>query len=108
MIEIKIKGLAEASRRLGDLRRRVQELEGKHEIPIKDIFRSDFMSKYTDFRSFDEMLDASGFKVRTSEDFAAILDGQWDAFVAARTRFKNWKEMREEGVRQYVEAKLRV
>jgi hypothetical protein len=107
MIEIKIKGLGEASRQLKDLGRRVQELEGTHEVPMKEVFSSDFMSKYTDFSSFNEMLDASGFKVQTSEDFAAIPDDQWDAFVSARTRFENWKEMREEGAREYIARRLR-
>jgi hypothetical protein len=65
------------------------------------------MSKYTDFSSFDEMLGGSGFKVETPEDFAAIPDDQWDAFVATRTRFENWKEMRETGAREYVAAKVR-
>ena len=66
------------------------------------------MSKYTDFSSFDEMLGASGFKAETPEDFAAIPDDQWDAFVATRTRFENWKDMREAGTREYVAGKLRL
>lgn len=108
MIEIKIKGLEEAARKLRDIGQRARELEGAHEAPMKEIFPVEFMSKYTDFSSFDGMLNASGFKIETLKDFAAIPDDQWDAFVSARTRFKNWMEMREAGIRGYVAGKLRV
>jgi hypothetical protein len=108
MINIKITGFGDAARKLRDLAQRTRELEGTHEVPMREIFRSEFMSKYTDFSSFDEMLDSSGFKVETPEDFAAIPDEQWDAFVATRTRFGNWKEMRETGAREYVAAKVRI
>jgi hypothetical protein len=106
MIKIETRGLDEAVRKLEDLGRRAAQLEGTHEVPMREIFSNGFMSKYTDFSSFDELLDASGFKVATKEDFAAIPDDQWDAFIAARTRFSSWKEMKEKGGRDYSSRKL--
>jgi hypothetical protein len=106
MINIKVKGFGEAARKLRDLAQRTRELEGTHKLPTEDVFPAGFMSKYTDFPSFPEMLRASDFKAATPRDFEAIPADQRDSFVAAHTRFKNWKEMRETATREYVRAKL--
>ena len=41
------------------------------------------------------MFEASGFAMETPEDFAAIPDAEWDAFIASRTRFADWRTMQE-------------
>ena len=69
-------------------------------------FPNKFMAEYTDFVSFDEMLSASGSKVTTQEEWAAIPDDQWDAFIAARTRFKDWKEMKGKAGAEWTLGKL--
>lgn len=106
MIKIKIEGLEEATRKLEDLSRKAQELDGKHEVAMSEMFPPAFMTRHTDFSSFSAMLNASGFKVETKEDFAAIPNAEWDAFVTSRTRFGSWKEMKDKGVQEYAIKKL--
>ena len=57
-----------------------------------------FMARYTDFRTPVEMFGASGSAVETPEDFAAIPDSEWDAFVANVTQFPDWYPMQERAV----------
>ena len=97
-----IKGLDELTR----LQKRVEELEGTHQVPFDQAFPPDFMIEFTDFTSIDEMFEASGFKADTEKDFAAIPDDEWDAFVARTTRFASWEEMRAEAGQRWAQKKL--
>ena len=51
------------------------------------------MAEHTDFATIEEMFEASGFTMETPEDFVAIPDAEWDAFIASRTRFADWRTM---------------
>jgi hypothetical protein len=88
------------------VQRRLEELDGTHQIPFDELFDPEFMIEFTDFTSIDEMLETSGFKTDTEEDFAAIPDAEWDQFVARTTRFANWHEMQQEAGNRWAQKKL--
>ncbi len=89
---LKITGIDEMQRKLRDLERKAQELDGK-EIPMSELLTPAFLRGCTRFSSFQELCSASGFKVSSKEDFEAIPDLEWDAFIARESRFATWKEM---------------
>ena len=68
-------------------------MAGEHSIPLTQLCPPAFMAEHTDFASIEEMFEASGFTLETSEDLAAIPDAEWDAFIASRTRFADWETM---------------
>lgn len=103
---IEVHGLNEFQNELRRLMKNLKELGGEHAVPLQEIFPPAFMHKHTDFDTIDAMLDASGFKIQTSDDFAAIPDSEWDAFVASRTRFNNWKRMLDTAIDEWVAGKL--
>ncbi len=80
--------------KLRELQRRAGQLDGEHSVSFAELFDDEFMLRHTDFPSIDAMLKASGFKVDTAEDFEAIPDDPWDAFIRERTRFTSWDEMK--------------
>jgi hypothetical protein len=72
------------------------EVMKKHETgaraitDIEQLFSDEFVSHNTDFKTFDEMLDAGGL------DKAEDLSGEvWSRFVAAHSRFSGFNEMFE-------------
>jgi hypothetical protein len=99
-------GFDDAIRRLHDLQRRAEELDGEHSVPMSELLSDDFMLRNTDFPSIGEMFAASGFTAQSQEDFAAIPDDQWDAFVRERTRFGSWKEMKGLAVQEWAARRL--
>lgn len=105
---IKITGLDEFTRKLKNLERQVQSLDGIHNIPVTELFPPEFMRRHTDFDTFGEMVDASGFKIESQEDFRNIPDQEWDDFVAERTRFLNWKDMMGAAGKAWASKKLRL
>jgi hypothetical protein len=102
MLDIKLDGLDDIHR----LQRKIEELEGTHQIPFDELYPPNFMIAFTDFASIDEMFAASGFKTETEEDFAAIPDDAWDEFIARRTRFASWQAMQEEAGQEWAERRL--
>ena len=88
-----IKGLEELARKCDDLAERAKRLDGPHDIPIPELLTPSFVAGCSRFVSADEMFQASGFKIESPEDFKAVPDSEWDAFVKNHTSFGSWQEM---------------
>src|SRR2546425_2142749 len=90
---LKITGLDQLQRKLKRLEQNAASLHGTHEVPLTELMHPVFMRSCSSFQSFQGMLDASPFKVQTAEDFKAIPDAEWDAYVRTVTSFSSWQEM---------------
>src|SRR5262245_2353208 len=99
-------GFEDAINKLNDLARNAERVDGKHSVPFNELFTDEFMMLNTEFQSMELMLSASGFKVERQEDFAAIPDDQWDAFVREHTRFGSWKDMSAAAGNEWVSRQL--
>jgi hypothetical protein len=91
------------------LRRLQENLEGlseTHRVPLTSKLSPAFMQHHTQFASFEAMLAASPFPVESAEDFTAIPDDEWDAFVRHVTRFHSWEEMQKEAGVEWVKQQL--
>ena len=89
----KIEGLDELQKKLGDLAKKADALDGKHNIPVAELLTDSFVSQHTSFSSAEKMFKASGFKVETQEDFATIPDADWDNYIRSISSFDNWQNM---------------
>jgi hypothetical protein len=89
-----------------DLIRKIEDLDGSHQIPFSDLFTDEFMLLNTEYCSISDMIEASGFSVQSSEDFAKIPDGEWDRHVCQHSRFPSWEEMKGSAVKLWVSGKL--
>lgn len=105
-MSIRIKGLNELSNKLQKMQKAAQELGGTHEVKMSDIFPAAFMHRYTQFDNFDELLDKSGFKADTQEDFRTIPDNGFDEYICKVTSFDSWKAMLDAGTKEYVMKKM--
>ncbi len=85
-------GFDDAIRRLRELQRRAEALDGEHAVPMSELFNDEFMLRNTEFTSMGAMFSASGFEIETQDDFAALPADQWDMFVRERTRFSSWRK----------------
>jgi hypothetical protein len=93
MFEIKIEGLDELQRNLEQLGDRASQINGRQEIPMTELLTPGFLAKHSRFLSTNEMFEAGGFKVESTEDFAKISDDEWDQFIQQNTTFVTWEEM---------------
>lgn len=72
-------------------------------VSFKDLFTPTFMTTYTDFADFNELLIVGKFKVTSLEEFMALLDTKFDVFINEKTKFQNWEEMQSTAVADYFE-----
>lgn len=106
MCGFKLQGADELKKDMESMAQRAKELNGTHELKSEEIFTSGFMNKYTDYSSFDEMLDASGFKIESNEDFDKIPIDKLNEFIKMHTRFPSWEEMIGTAAEEYFVYKL--
>lgn len=99
MVKIDTTGFDELERKAKEAERR-----GAAGIQLKDLFSSNFMTKYSDFRSIDEMVQASGVIVKSIEDFNEISE----QFISSHTRFSSWKEMLDTASAQWFARSLEI
>jgi hypothetical protein len=102
----KIKGFDEFSKELKRLSKNAKRLDGENNVSFTELFTREFMVKYTDFSSFEELLEAGNFIVNSQEDFEAIPDDVFDEHIKSVTKFSSWREMLEKASAEWVEKKL--
>jgi hypothetical protein len=104
MIKFQMTGLEETLKKLETLQRRAQNLNGP--VPFEDLFPPEFMRRYTDFKSIENLLGGFGKPITSTEDFQRIPVAEWNAYVTEKTRFKSWDEMQSKAGQEYVERRL--
>ncbi|MFC1678638.1 hypothetical protein ACFL2T_00260 [Elusimicrobiota bacterium] len=92
-MKFEMKGFDKVTRRFKDLERRARNLDGEHRLPLVQLLTPVFVRANTKYGNLDELIQASGFKIATPEDFKSIPDAEWDAFIMENTKFATWKEM---------------
>lgn len=96
----KITGLDEAMKKLNELQKKAKAIN-QQSVPVSEILTPAFLLRHTPFGSADEMYQASGFKIETSDDFAAIPDEEWDAFIRSISSFSDWNAMLNEAGKEW-------
>ncbi|SRR6266516_2962879 len=79
---------------------------GNGPISLRELFPLIFLTRYTDFMSFEDMAQKSGFKLETEEDLASIPQDKMDAFIATHTQFSSWEEMLFKGYEEWTQREL--
>src|SRR5688500_7501858 len=87
--------------------RLVENLKGMGErtVQFSDLFNPDFMSRNTNYTTFDAFADAASNKPESLSDMAAYLESDgWNEHVKRSTRFGSWVEMRQLAVTENARA----
>lgn len=103
---IKITGLDSLQKKLNNMSKAAEEMNGKHNVPMTDLFTNTFMSENTTFSDAQTFFDSSGFDFNSQEAFEAIPQEELDSFVNKTTDFENWQEMITEASKIYTLKKL--
>ena len=99
-IKFELKGSEELSKNIGKLTKEFESFK-KQKVSFNELFSPGFMSRYTQFRTINEMVEKSPFKVESEEDFKNIPDKEWDNYVKEKTSFQSWDEMMSKAGEEY-------
>lgn len=86
------------------LEKNVSELSGN--VSLDDLMNPSFISNCSQYSNFEELIEASGFKVESEEDFAAIPDQEWEQFIQKNTFYEGWIEMQQAAGISYLKGNL--
>jgi hypothetical protein len=73
-----------------------------NEIPFERLFTEEFMQLYTEFNSFEALLEASQWKVDDQEDFETIPEEECDSYIDDTTDFPSWETMYDTAAKRYL------
>jgi len=93
MFEIKFEGFEEVGKQLEELGERASQMDGNQEVPMSELLEPGFMARNSKFLSFDELVEASGYKIDNLDDFEKIPDNEWDEFIEKNTSFATWQDL---------------
>ena len=105
-MKITIDGLEDIQKNLDKLQKKAESLDGTNEIPIGELCTVDFMKRYTEFQSIEEMMSAGGIDFKSEKEYQLETDKAWNTFVSKNSDFSNWESMLEEAASQWVSKKL--
>jgi hypothetical protein len=103
---LKIQGLEKFQKDLKNLANKARDLDGSHEIPMQDLLNRTFLQKYTRVSSFTELVEKSGFDVKSEADLKAVPDDAWDSYIRSISSFPNWDAMLSKAGELWVTKKL--
>lgn len=98
--------LRNLAKKLEDLSRKATELDGTHNITLSELLSDEFISRCSSHTSLEGLLQSSPFKIDSIEDFKAIPDSEWDAYISGNTSYATWKEMQEAAAMAWTQKKL--
>lgn len=75
-------------------------------VSFSDMFPPQFISNHSRFGTIEELIDGSGFKVESKEDFEAISDTDWEEFITQNTDFESWEDMQHTAFNTLVQGVL--
>lgn len=100
---VSLEGFDEMENKLNQMQKSAERLSNTKELSFGEVFTSEFMQKYTDVTSIDELIDNAGY---AEQDFESIPDKPWDKYVNEHTKFPNWQEMMDQATLDHVAKKL--
>lgn len=103
---LKIDGLDKFQKDLKNLANRARGLDGSHEIPMDELLSDTFLRKYARISSFSELIEKSGFDVKSEADLRAIPDDAWDSYIRSISSFVSWDAMLSKAFEQWTARKL--
>lgn len=101
-----VEGFDEFSNELDQLQQNARELDGSNDVPLLELFNPTFMQKYTDFETFEQMIEESRWTVETQHDFEQIPERQFDMYVRERTQFSDSDEMMKVAGEEWLASEL--
>ena len=85
------------NRNIDEFGKKLESLGGRLSYTLDDLFTDDFMRRYTDHATLNEMTNKSG--IQNAEEVNSV---KWNDFIARTTKFASWDEMLKVGVAEWL------
>lgn len=89
------------------IKKDLKKIEDLKQIRFDELFNPKFLSECSSFSSIDELIEKSGFKVESAEDFKSIPDDEWERFIIDNTSYDSWDEMQKDAAEKFLQNLLK-
>ena len=89
---IKTTGFDEFEKKLQDITKNAEELKEVKRVTFSELFPDEFVTRNTQCSSLSDLLNNSGFSIKTDEDVAAVPDDKWDDYIRSISEFDCWEK----------------
>jgi hypothetical protein len=73
------------------LKKFLKKFEDKPETQAIPPCTPEFMQRFTDYDSLEELVIASGFTPKQIQGFQNTINAEWEQFIKNHTRFDSWQ-----------------
>lgn len=99
----KLDNLDSFQKKLDKIAKQVQDLEGTRSIPFEELFTKNFLNKYTNFNSLDELFEKCS--INSDEDLENNIE-LLNSEVKHNSDFSSWHEMLDVATSEYYEEQM--
>lgn len=103
---LKITGLEEFQRKLEQMRRNAEQLDGQHQVALTDLFPPAFMRRHTSVADFEAFCREGEIDASTPQAFADMSPTRMDEAVQRLTGFGSWEDMKRAGAADWARRRL--
>jgi hypothetical protein len=103
---IEITGLDEFQRKIEQLRRNAENLDGSHEVSLAELFPPAFMRQHSLLPDIETFCRDSGLDLSSTEAIASTPIESLDAAVKRLTEFPTWHDMKSAGAANWAQRRL--
>lgn len=91
---------------LTSLKKKLNQIEGKHNYTLKELFNDDFMKAHTEHPNISSFLEDSGLDFSSQETFRNVDESALDSYVASHSDFSSWHDMKLSAYEEIVSKQL--
>jgi|SRR5690625_896091 len=102
---MKLRGSKELMKQLEEIKDKAkEEIDGR--VELKDLLSDDFLEKYTDFTSFENLFESLPVKIESQEELNNLDETKVNPIIQEKTKFSTWSELMQMAANYYAEKKL--
>jgi hypothetical protein len=103
---LKITGLDEFQRKIDQLRRNAEQIDGTQQVPLADMFPPAFMRQHSSVPDFEMFCSKGKLDISAKEAFEATSVEKLDDAVQQLTEFPTWENMKKAAAADWARRRL--
>lgn len=89
------------------LKKKLNQIEGKHTYTFKELFNDEFMQAHTNCLDISSFLDDSGLDFSSQEAFRNIDESELDKYISSHSDFDSWHDMKLSATKEIISKQLK-
>ena len=99
--------IQQAIEQVTSLKKKLNEIEGKHTYTFKELFNDEFVQAHTKHLNISSFLEDSGLDFSSQEAFHNINESELDQYISSHSDFDSWHDMKLTATKELLAKQLK-